>query len=90
MKRYVNKKYLKYIESQPCLVSHHCQGDVVAHHTKSGGVGTKCSDHLTVPLCFTHHAHLHNGGHKTFQQVHRLYFVEEELRLMRGYYEEET
>ena len=89
MKRYTNKKYLKYIESQPCLVNHSCQGDVVAHHTKAGGVSTKCSDHLTVPLCFIHHQHLHNGGHKTFQQVHRLYFVEEELRLMRKYYEEE-
>jgi len=27
------------------------KGDIIAHHVRTGGLSTKCSDYETVPLC---------------------------------------
>ncbi len=52
-------KFLAFIRSQPCLI---CGGkdQVHAHHTETGGIGTKGSDHSAVPLCWNHHREVHD------------------------------
>lgn len=72
-KRTVDKKYLKWIRTQPCLVADaECYGDIVYHHTVSVGAGG--SDLDTVPLCKLHHYMVHSVGSKTFQEIHEVDF----------------
>lgn len=40
------------------------------HHPRAGGMGTKCSDYLVVPLCTSCHRALHDGGKDTFERNH--------------------
>lgn len=60
-----NKKYLAYIQTLDCIVCKRKRVD--AHHVYTGGVGLKCSDYLTIPLCREHHSEIHNTGKKMFQ-----------------------
>jgi len=39
-----------------------CDGPVEAHHAGRRGVGQKCHDHETVPLCRLAHRQFHNGS----------------------------
>jgi hypothetical protein len=71
-KTYYSEDYLDFIKAQPCIIEHDepCRGDIVAHHTASGGVGMKGSDLSTIPLCDIPHNevwHGPGGGKLTFE-----------------------
>ena len=56
--RDTNPVYLDYIRSMPCLV---CADEkTIAHHLDRGGMGTKGSDLMTIPMCTPCHSALHN------------------------------
>ncbi|MEE8382237.1 MAG: hypothetical protein V3R78_10245 [Thermodesulfobacteriota bacterium] len=55
-----SKSYLAYIRRKPCLIIN-CKGEAIPHHSSAGGVGIKCSDYHTIPLCHIHHDEIHRG-----------------------------
>lgn len=58
-----DKKYRAHISSMPCLLAGpNCRGIVAPHHVRNAGMSRKCSDYLTVPLCFRHHRELDDPG----------------------------
>jgi hypothetical protein len=66
-----NDEYKKFIEAQKC----HCcpkSAPSVAHHIYAEGIGTKCSDYQTMPLCHDCHMEFHNGGRPEFAKNHGL------------------
>ena len=67
-KRWVEKKYTRWVSTLPCANCSLDDETIVAHHLKhrhaphgGGGVGMKANDFLTMPLCFTCHDRAHNG-----------------------------
>ena len=80
-KREQDKKYLEWMRLQACIVTEPCSVLVVAHHISAGGMGTKCSDYETVPLCNEHHREIHDKGKKTFQAKYSIDLKEEAERL---------
>lgn len=63
-------KYLEFVRTLPCCAPHVPEfvvltqpcGQSEAHHAGNDrGYGQKCSDHDTIPLCRTAHAHWHTG-----------------------------
>ncbi|QFH71053.1 DUF968 domain-containing protein [Enterobacter sp. E76] len=66
--RWHNKKFLRWVKTQPCECCGLPADD--AHHLigwGQGGMGTKAHDSLTIPLCRTHHTELHNDP-KAFER----------------------
>ena len=63
--RIESKEYLDYIRGRPCLV---CEQPAVPHHIENRGMGQKCDDLLTVPLCPQHHAEVHRLGRERFEE----------------------
>jgi hypothetical protein len=60
-RRIRSKDHLRYVASQPCAVCGRTPSH--AHHVRYAqphGLGLKVSDEFTVPLCATHHHHLHS------------------------------
>jgi len=56
-------EHRKFVARQPCLICGRRPCD--AHHLRfaqTRAMGTKVSDEFTVPLCRTHHRHLHQTG----------------------------
>jgi len=57
-----NRKFLDWLRGKPCVF---CGMPGVPHHfgmlAQGNGIGTKCDDTYTVPLCNKHHRMLHNG-----------------------------
>jgi len=54
------KEHLRYVAGQPCAICGRTPSH--AHHVRYAqprGLGLKVSDEFTVPLCATHHQHLH-------------------------------
>ena len=70
IKPWRNKQYLAWVHERPCCYCGH-PGPSDPHHVIGlgfGGMGTKASDHLAVPLCREHHNQLHEGRiEKDFQ-----------------------
>ena len=65
-----DKKYLKWVKSQPSAISglpaddpHH----IIGHG--QGGMGTKASDYYTFPLTREEHTYLHNIGWRTWEGI---------------------
>jgi hypothetical protein len=62
-----NPKYKAFIQQQKCYIcralppSHH-------HHIFAEGVGTKCSDYESMPLCNDHHREFHDKGREEFAE----------------------
>ena len=65
----INKEHLIYVSSLPCCINNRdddwCRGNVQAHHLLkpfegSRGFSMKASDKNVVPLCYYHHAMLHD------------------------------
>ena len=59
-KRIRCKEHLRFVASQPCLICGRTPSQ--AHHIRHAqprGLGLKVSDEFTVPLCATHHHHIH-------------------------------
>ena len=77
-----DRKYLSWIKRQGCLLDGR---SAHAHHLESGGVGTKGSDRLTVPLCWQHHRELHDRGRQAFEDRHGIEFLKEAVRLREKY-----
>jgi hypothetical protein len=59
-----SKKYMAWIRTLKCRVSD-CYKPAIPHHAGEGGVGLKCSDYFTLPLCDEHHKE-HDRGSVTF------------------------
>ena len=62
-KRIRSKEHLRFVASQPCMICG--RSPSYAHHIRyaqSRGLGLKVSDEFTVPLCATHHHHIHTTG----------------------------
>ena len=62
-KRIRCKEHLRFVGSQPCLICGRSPSH--AHHVRyaqSRGLSLKVSDEFTVPLCATHHHHIHTTG----------------------------
>ena len=62
-----SEAYLRHVRSFRCCMwqhmpSHHCSGDVVAHHHGPRGMGEKTDDSRTVPLCDGAHREFHDRG----------------------------
>jgi hypothetical protein len=58
-----DKRHLRFVASQPCLVCSRTPSD--PHHLRFAeprALGCKVSDEFTVPLCRTHHRALHDSG----------------------------
>ena len=75
--KHKNKKHLIYVSLQQCCLNvvseDWCNGNVQAHHLLKPfdgkrGMGMKASDKNVVPLCYYHHALLHdkNGDEDSF------------------------
>jgi hypothetical protein len=64
-KRNRDKRHLRFVASQPCLLCQSSPSD--PHHLRFAqprGLGMKVSDEFTVPLCRTHHRQLHQSGNE--------------------------
>jgi hypothetical protein len=62
-KRIRCKEHLRFVASQPCLICGRSPSQ--AHHLRYAqprGLSLKVSDEFTVPLCATHHHHIHTTG----------------------------
>tara|TARA_Y100001972_G_scaffold16174_2_gene17455 strand:+ start:2070 stop:2402 length:333 start_codon:yes stop_codon:yes gene_type:complete len=69
-KRIKNKKFLEFVSKHECCLSAHssypCHANVQAHHLLKPydgvrGMGMRASDNNSVPLCYYHHALLHDS-----------------------------
>jgi hypothetical protein len=86
-KRVQDKKYLEWIRWHLCVADPDfiCSGQIIPHHINAGGMGTKCSDYETVPLCNEHHREIHDKGKKIFQAKYEIDLKEEAERLREEY-----
>ena len=54
--------YLKWVSELPCII---CANESQAHHLRvlalGSGMGKKCPDYFTLPVCYAHHAECHDG-----------------------------
>tara|TARA_R100000541_G_C1827816_1_gene73539 strand:+ start:111 stop:449 length:339 start_codon:yes stop_codon:yes gene_type:complete len=82
-KKIKNKKHLIFVSNQTCcltsVAADWCNGNVQAHHllkpySGKRGMGMKASDNNVVPLCYGHHAELHdkNGDEDSFWRTYNL------------------
>ena len=85
-KTFQSKEYLDFIKGLSCCVCP-ISKEIDAHHTRAGGMGMKCSDHLTVPLCRFHHREAHQIGRNTFQEKYIIDYTDLQIGYMRQYYE---
>jgi hypothetical protein len=60
--RRLDPGYLARVRELPCVVAEHnsCAGVTEAHHMGPRGLGQKCSDDESVPLCNLHHRCWHD------------------------------
>ena len=79
-KTYRNPGYLEYIRTLPCCVCG--RSGVAAHHADTGGMGIKCNDTRTVPLCHKHHMECHALGRITFQEAHNICFISIQIKCL--------
>lgn len=70
--------YLQWLRGRPCALEGASQGDCggkihACHVDYAGdkGMGTKVSDHFSIPMCTCHHAEQHNVGWETFEKRYR-------------------
>ena len=76
---YRDDDYKEFIRGQDCCVTGKMGSEienVIPHHVDSRGMGTKCSDYKTVPLCQSTHLELHQIGKRKFLEKHAVDFKE--------------
>lgn len=56
-----DSSYLAHVRRHPCCSCGTTEA-IHAHHVAGGGMGAKCSDYLTAPLCGVDHGHWHSTG----------------------------
>ncbi len=81
--RELDSAYLSYVRKQPCCVSGRTPVD--AHHVGRGGVGTKPSDRMAIPLHRDYHREFHDFGLAAFEAKYQINCAEIVLKLNRGY-----
>lgn len=66
-------EYLAFVRSLPCSVPI-CTRDrfIEPDHVGKHGMGQKCSDRETIPLCGLHHRERHRVGLKQFAQIYNM------------------
>ncbi|GAA3704209.1 DUF968 domain-containing protein [Oceanisphaera sediminis] len=70
--RWQSEAYLKFVRSQPCVVTGSTEA-VEAHHmigNGHSGMAMKTHDLMTFPLCHDEHMKLHDGGWQRWEQAH--------------------
>lgn len=75
MKPIRDPKRLAFIRSLPCVVCRRTRGIQAAHVGTTRGMGQKCSDAETLPLCDHDHREQHELGLKKFAKIHNLDIV---------------
>ena len=80
-KTHRDEDYKAFIRNKPCII---CARKAVAHHeaVTNRGIGIKCSDYETLPLCEVCHEARHRLGRDTFWQGYNI------ERLIIGYLSE--
>ena len=63
--------HLRFIRSLPCVVCLRTRA-IEAAHVGRRGLGQKCSDLDTLPLCSAHHREQHRIGLRQFQKTYEL------------------
>ncbi len=84
-KTYRSEKYKAFIRSFPCLI---CGSPGSEHHHESlsgGGVGIKCPDNESLPLCVVCHKKRHHVGRDTFFEEYDLDYEMEVLKYQHLY-----
>lgn len=81
----INKKYIKWIKEQPCVVTHRIACD--PHHIKRPGFGQgmKCDDIFAIPLDREIHTEFHAVGWKTWEDKYNIDQYEECCKLIQKY-----
>lgn len=67
-----SRAHLAFVRTLPCCVCGRTRGVEAAHASGSRGMGQKCSDLDTMPLCRLHHEEQHRIGWPRFIQVYEL------------------
>ena len=70
--RWQSEAYLKFVRSQPCVVTGSTDA-VEAHHmigNGHSGMAMKTHDLMAFPLCHDEHMKLHDGGWQRWEQAH--------------------
>jgi len=73
-----DKKYLKFLRTEPCLITGLRATEdmsVVAHHVGTAGKGIKSPDNEAIPLRQDRHRELHQIGEVEFYRQHLPNFV---------------
>lgn len=59
-----SQDYMAYIRTLPCLACGITGETINAHHIYSEALSLKCSDFLTIPICYIHHVGGNDAIHK--------------------------
>jgi hypothetical protein len=62
-----DKKFLKWLLTRPCEIhkrSGRCSGQMIYHHTETGGMSLKGSDYSAISVCFEGHKLFDNASKK--------------------------
>lgn len=78
-----NERYLGHIRTLPCCVCR--RHDAEAHHVDTGGLGIKCNDTRSIPLCHACHTKCHSLGKLTFQERERVDFKVIQIECLERY-----
>ena len=94
MKPYRNKEYLRFVAEKPCCACFPAlyrlnrlrglpSAGAAHHYGRTGkGMGQKCDDRETVPLCVKHHYQIHAYGKRVFKESNESDFNNISKRLM--------
>jgi len=80
-----SKDYRNFIRSQICLI---CGNPETIHHHESisgSGMGMKCPDTESVPLCVLCHHERHHYGRKSFYEEHEIDYIGKVLKYQQLY-----
>lgn len=81
-----SKKYLQFIQNQPCVICGSVPSD--PHHIEAGGMGIKTDDTRVISLCRKHHSEVHATGKKSFQVKYSLDMWKTAFLLLEKYMKE--
>lgn len=63
-----DQRFLKWLLIRPCELRNgrhgRCFGQMIYHHTSTGGMGLKGSDYEAISVCFGHHELFDNASKK--------------------------
>jgi hypothetical protein len=66
--------HLRFVRSLPCCVPRCSKSRIEAAHVGSRGMGVKCPDTETAPLCQMHHREQHRIGKRAFEDKYGISF----------------